>query len=104
MKWGSKYGPEYVNRLRGMVLRHTSKPIQLICLTDDANGIHPDIQCRPIPSLDLPSHLPERGWKKLTVFAPSLKDLKGTALFLGRGYREFTGAILRASWGFRHYS
>ena len=22
MKWGSKYGPEYVNRLYGMVARH----------------------------------------------------------------------------------
>jgi hypothetical protein len=82
MKWGAKYGPEYVNRLRGMVHRHMGRPVQLICLTDDASGIHPDVQCLPIPSLDLPSHLPERGWKKLTVFSPTLNHLKGTALFL----------------------
>jgi hypothetical protein len=82
MKWGSKYGPEYVNRLRGMVLRNLSKSVQLICLTDNATGVHPDVECIPIPSLDLPSQLPERGWKKLTVFASALGNLKGTALFL----------------------
>ena len=29
MKWGTKYGPEYVNRLYGMVKRHLKGPVPL---------------------------------------------------------------------------
>ena len=82
MKWGTKYGAEYVNRLYNMVKRNLTLDFQMVCLTDDETGINPDIKCYPIPELDLPSNLPERGWKKLTTFKPELYDLKGTALFL----------------------
>ena len=82
MKWGNKYGADYVNRLYNMVSRHLTLPFEMVCLTDDPTGIHPDIACYPIPELNLPSGLPERGWKKLTTFKPELYDLTGTALFL----------------------
>lgn len=82
MKWGDKYGAEYVNRLYSMVKRHLTLDFQMVCLTDDAKGIHPDVACHPIPELNLPNNLPERGWKKLTTFRPNLYDLHGTALFL----------------------
>lgn len=82
MKWGTKYGAEYVNRLYNMVKRHCTLDFQMVCLTDNAEGIHPDIVCHPIPALNLPAHLPERGWKKLTTFKPELYGLNGTALFL----------------------
>ena len=36
MKWGAKYGPDYVNRLYGMVARHLRRPFRFVCLTDDA--------------------------------------------------------------------
>ena len=35
MKWGSKYGPEYVNRLYAMVRRHLQGDFQFVCLTDE---------------------------------------------------------------------
>ena len=82
MKWGSKYDAQYVNRLYHMVKRHLTLDFQMVCLTDDSTGIHKDIKCYPIPELNLPANLPERGWKKLTTFKPELYDLKGVALFL----------------------
>lgn len=82
MKWGDKYPAEYVNRLHRMVSRHLTLPFTTHCFTDDPHGIDPAIICHPIPSLDLPDGLPERGWRKLTTFTPDLYGLRGTALFL----------------------
>jgi len=82
MKWGTKYGPEYVNRLYAMVRRHLTLDFQMVCLTDDAQGITPEVRCLPIPALDLPPGIPERGWTKLVTFAEDLHGLRGTALFL----------------------
>jgi hypothetical protein len=84
MKWGTKYGPEYVNRLYAMVRRHLSGEFNFVCLTDDGTGIRPEVQCLPIPPLNL--HLApgqrDGAWKKLTTFEADLHGLRGTALFL----------------------
>jgi hypothetical protein len=82
MKWGTKYGPEYVNRLYAMVRRHLRGEFKFVCLTDRSEGIRSEVQCLPIPDLALPEGLPERGWKKLTTFEADLHGLRGTALFL----------------------
>ncbi|MGH6625476.1 MAG: glycosyltransferase [Burkholderiaceae bacterium] len=82
MKWGQKYGPEYVNRLYAMVRRHLSGEFRFVCLTDDTAGIRSEVECHPIPALDLPEGIPERGWKKLVSFSSELYGLSGTALFL----------------------
>jgi hypothetical protein len=82
MKWGTKYGPEYVNRLYAMVSRHLRGPFRFVCLTDSSMGIVPGVECLPIPDLALPDGSPERGWKKLTTFEANLHGLRGTALFL----------------------
>jgi len=84
MKWGTKYGPEYVNRLYGMVRRHLTGDFQMVCLTDDATGIRSEVLCRPIPALDLNLKPGQRdgAWKKLTTFEADLHGLRGTALFL----------------------
>jgi len=42
-KWGTKYGPEYVNRLYGSLLKHINVPFNFTCITDDKLGINPDI-------------------------------------------------------------
>jgi len=82
MKWGTKYGPEYVNRLYAMVRRHLRGEFRFVCLTDDSHGVREEVQCLPIPSLALPPGIPERGWTKLTTFEADLHGLRGTALFL----------------------
>ena len=37
MKWGTKFGASYVNRLYDMVERNTTVPHRFVCFTDDAN-------------------------------------------------------------------
>lgn len=82
MKWGTKYGAEYVNRLYNMVKRHTTIPFKFVCLTDRTEGIYSEIECFPIPPLALPEGSPERGWNKLSTFEPDLYGLTGNLLFL----------------------
>ena len=82
MKWGTLYGPEYVNRLYSMVNNNLSYDYKMVCFTDDESGINKDIQCFPIPEMGLPSNLPERMWKKLSTLKSDLYGLKGRALFL----------------------
>lgn len=82
MKWGTRYGPEFVNRLWSAVERNTSRPTRLVCLTDDATGIDPAVQCHPIPDIDLPPELAMTPWRKLTLWKHPLADLSGDILFL----------------------
>lgn len=82
MKWGNRYSADYVNRLAGMVHRNLSIPHRFICFTEDSSGIHSSVEIRPLPELKLDEHLPERGWRKLTVFQDTLADVSGRALFL----------------------
>jgi hypothetical protein len=82
MKWGTKYGPEYVNRLYGMVRRQLRGDFRFVCLTDRSDGVRDEVLCLPIPDLALPPGIPERGWTKLTTFTADLHGLQGTALFL----------------------
>jgi len=88
IKWGQKYGPEYVNKLHSMVRRHLHRPFRFVCLTDDSRGIDPGIETKPIPEVGF-AEFDERkpwtfghGWLKLTSFADPLYDLQGRTLFL----------------------
>lgn len=81
MKWGTAYGPEYVNILAAMVKRHLTLPHKFICFTDDTTGIHPGIETRPIPEIPLGSAAIWSGWRKLASLSPKL-GLEGTVLFL----------------------
>ena len=81
MKWGTKYGPEYVNRLASMVRRNITIPYRFVCMTDDATGLDAGIDARPLPDFDDPGG-PERGWRKISTFRRPLFDLEGPTLFL----------------------
>jgi hypothetical protein len=81
MKWGTKYGPEFVNKLYSMVERHLTVPHRFICFTDDSTGLHAGIETKPLPPMDLPPGK-ERGWRKLSTFNAPLDDLTGPTLFL----------------------
>lgn len=43
----SKYGPETVNTLAAMVRRYYQRPHRFVCVTDDADGIDPRVECLP---------------------------------------------------------
>jgi hypothetical protein len=88
IKWGKKYGPEYVNKLHSMVRRHLHRPFRFVCLTDDGAGIDPAIEVKPIPMVGFDEFDQRKpwtfghGWLKLTSFANPLYDLQGRTLFL----------------------
>jgi hypothetical protein len=39
MKWDTRYGPEYVNRLHAGVVRHLARPFRFVCFTDNARRL-----------------------------------------------------------------
>lgn len=88
IKWGKKYGPDYVNKLHAMVSRHLSRPFRFVCLTDDASGIDSNIEVKSIPMVgfaDFDERKPwcfGHGWLKVTSFADPLYDLTGPTLFI----------------------
>ena len=82
MKWGDKFPPIYVNRLYAMVSRNLTSPFRFVCFTEDGSGIREEVEIQPLPELDLAEGLPERGWRKLTVFAENFGGLSGPTLFL----------------------
>jgi hypothetical protein len=44
----STFGPETVNVLRRMIERHYHAPHELVCITDDAEGIDPEVRIIPL--------------------------------------------------------
>lgn len=82
IKWGNKFGPEYVNRLHGMISRNITPPFRLYCFTDDGAGLHPDIAVRPLPEFDYKAPERTRGkWPKSRLWG-DLGDVTGVVLFL----------------------
>lgn len=77
LKWGTKFSADYVNRLYNMVQRNLNLKHRFICLTENSNGLHPQIEALPLPKNDL-----EYWWNKLLVFETNLHDLTGIGLFL----------------------
>lgn len=82
LKWGTKYGPEYTNRLYSMVSRNTSRPLRFVCFTDDPTGLRPEIETKEMPPFDLPEPLRFHPFRRMFIFKPELADLKGNILHL----------------------
>lgn len=83
IKWGTRYGPEYVNKLRAMVARQLSLDYEFICFTDNTEGIHPDVSILPLPELGVahPKNVPGK-WTKTALWQANLFGLEGVALFI----------------------
>lgn len=78
LKWGTKYGPEYVNRLYHMVSRNLTRPFVFHCLTERAEGLDPAI----VPlSLETSPQL-SGWWYKLSLFRQDFYGLRGNLLYL----------------------
>jgi len=83
MKWGSLYGPDYVNVLFRAVSAHLTGAFRFVCFTDDPAGIDEQVDCVRIPEMSLDDAGWERGgWPKLSVFAECDADLTGRCLFI----------------------
>ncbi|OQR91927.1 hypothetical protein ACHHYP_04200 [Achlya hypogyna] len=48
VKWGTKYGPEYVNRLLSGVRRHLRRDFQFHCFTEAPHGLASDVLVHPL--------------------------------------------------------
>lgn len=69
MKWGTLYGPEYVNILARAVQHHSSYDHRFVCITDNNEGIIDSVETVPLPNLDLDqSYWKHGGWPKLSIF------------------------------------
>lgn len=82
MKWGSRYGPEYVNALANMVARNTRRETRLVCFTDDPGGIEGGVETRALPEIQLPEHLRWMPWRKISLWKPELGGIEGDILFM----------------------
>ena len=87
VKWGTKYGAEYVNKLRHGVRRHLRTPHAFVCFTDDATDldVRSGITAEPLPSVG-EWHT---WWNKATLFGPSatetIRDAAATLAAAGGG-------------------
>lgn len=77
LKHGTKYGPEYVNKLHSMILRHLTVPHRFVCFTDNEQGLNADIEVRTLPA-DQGLH---GWWWKLYLFQPGHFPNGDTILF-----------------------
>lgn len=84
MKWGTLYGPEYVNRLFAMVRANITGDIRFVCLTDDPAGIRSEVECFECPTIPIEGKRKNAGWRKLTLYRESkyLFGLEGDWLYL----------------------
>lgn len=76
LKWGTKYEAELVNRLYRMVAHNLSIPFQFHCLTENPEGLVPEIDQLPLESSDLVGW-----WYKLSLFRENFYGLEGNILY-----------------------
>lgn len=79
LKWGDKYGPEYVNNLYRNVKKNTTIKHRFICITEDPTGIDEGVECLPLLTDDLTV---KGWWQKLAFFQSKIHDIEGMVLFL----------------------
>ena len=53
IKWGDKFGADYVNRLYKMVEKNLTLPHRFVCFTDNSDGILDGVEIRPLPELNV---------------------------------------------------
>jgi hypothetical protein len=83
VKWGTKYGPEYVNRLYAMVARHLSPPFRFVCLADTGEGLRREVEYFELPELGCAHPVGTMGkWRKQVLWGERVPGLTGVALFI----------------------
>ena len=68
MKWGSRYGHEYVNRLYKSIKKHTRNETELHCFTDNTSNIDENVICKPVPKINLPETIADTPWRKMSLW------------------------------------
>jgi len=81
LKWGTKYGPEYVNRLYANLKNAYTGEFEFYCFTDNAVGINPAIHIRDIQELR-PDPTQCFTVEKIFLFDPDIIKLSGNFVLL----------------------
>nr|VFK36721.1 MAG: hypothetical protein BECKSD772F_GA0070984_100451 [Candidatus Kentron sp. SD]VFK40288.1 MAG: hypothetical protein BECKSD772E_GA0070983_100551 [Candidatus Kentron sp. SD] len=84
LKWGTLYGPEYVNRLYHGIQRHLIRPFRFICFTDDAMGVDAGVECLDFPDFPMEPEYEWHTWSAWRKFSVLRDDVpfQGPSLFL----------------------
>ena len=82
LKWGDRYGPNFVNRLYHGVSRNLNLPFRFFCFTDDDSGLISQIETRSLPDIRLPASHARSTWLKLGLFRDHQTGIAGDCLFL----------------------
>ena len=84
VKWGARFGPDYVNVLRAAVAERLALPHRFVCLTNQPEGIGPGVETRPVPEFGVPEvEWTKRGcWPKVALFAPGVFEDDEVVLYL----------------------
>jgi hypothetical protein len=83
IKWGQKFGPDYVNILRRAVRDNLSLPHRFVCLTDNPDGLDDEIEASPFPDFGYPREQWKRGsWPKVALFADGVFEDDEIVLYL----------------------
>lgn len=89
IKWGTLFGPEYVNRLYSGVRRNIDADVRFLCMTEDRAGFHPDIEVLDLPHEPFAAEMDralavanrQGAMRKVSLFKPGLiPDLDGPVL------------------------
>ncbi len=89
IKYGTLYGPEYVNRLSAALRRNSRSDVRMFCMTDDPTGIDARVEIFGLPREPFHDRMfaamqtaPKQGrLQKISLFRPDLiADLDGPLL------------------------
>lgn len=70
IKWGKGYPTEQYNRLKRALRDTSGDDFEIVCITDDPEGLDPDIRVVPLPEIPLPRELWNQGmWPKVAYYA-----------------------------------
>lgn len=89
IKWGTLFGPEYVNRLYSGARRHLGEEVRFFCMTEERAGLHPDVEVLDLPVEPFHDEMNaalavanrQGAMRKVSLFRPGLiPDLEGPLL------------------------
>ncbi|MHA6345794.1 glycosyl transferase [Roseivivax sp. CAU 1761] len=88
IKWGTAFGPEYVNRLYSGVRRNLARPIRFFCMTEHAEGLHPEIEVLDLPQEPFRAEMDralavanrQGAMRKTSLFRPGVIPAEGPVL------------------------
>lgn len=76
LKWGTRYGSEYVNKLYKGIIKNTKHQVKFICYTEDESGIEEGVIIKPLIEKDW-----KGWWGKASLFSED-NGLEGKVMFI----------------------